>query len=579
MKLIDLFSPAGKLPSRQRQYEAVRAVAFGEGELSEIARRFGYKTNSLKTLVAQARTATRPLFPEVKPGPKGRRTAPETVERAVELRRRRKLSAEEIAEDLRNQGIVVSVRTVERTLRDAGFPKLRRRTNKERGVTKKGTLLCRRSGMIDLCGRGPFTVECRSAGLFFFVPYIIESGVLEAVQACPLPESSEIGGQQAALSMLALKLLGRERLSHSDAFESDAGLGLFAGLGVLPKASYMTSYSCRVSREDTLRFQEEVVRRFSASYPELYQGETINLDFHTIPHFGDESIMEKPWCGTRNKRIKGANTFVAQDGSSDCLVYSNADVPGKDAAREVRRFVDYWLGLKGVVKETLVFDSKLTTYPVLNELDKQGVKFITLRRRGRTLCERARSIPESEWQRLTLDIPKRKHKKVKAHERRTQLKGLERPLREVIVTDHGRAEPTFIVTNNDSMTLPVILTIYARRWHIENTLAELVHFFHLNALSSPLMIRIHFDMLWTIIAHTIYALLTRELKGFEKSRAPYVFRHFIDMPGRIVYNGSEFTVKIRKRAMTPLLRSVDKLSRETRIPWLDNRPLRFEWTA
>jgi hypothetical protein len=63
------------------------------------------------------------------------------------------------------------------------------------------------------------------------------------------------------------------------------------------------------------------------------------------------------------------------------------------------------------------------------------------------------------------------------------------------VKDHGRVEPTFIITNDEEMKSLDILTIYAMRWHIENKLAELVGFFNLNSLSSPIMIRIYFDIL------------------------------------------------------------------------------------
>ena len=31
-------------------------------------------------------------------------------------------------------------------------------------------------------------------------------------------------------------------------------------------------------------------------FPEFYQGETINLDFHSIPHYGEKSKMEKNWA-------------------------------------------------------------------------------------------------------------------------------------------------------------------------------------------------------------------------------------------------------------------------------------------
>jgi len=165
------------------------------------------------------------------------------------------------------------------------------------------------------------------------------------------------------------------------------------------------------------------------------------------------------------------------------------------------------------------------------------------------------------------------------HEHKIKLDKIESNLREIVITNNGREKPTFVITNDFEMLRKTILTIYAHRWHIENTLSELVHFFKMNALSSPIMVSIHFDMLWTIIAHTIYATLRNELKGFEKNRANNIFKKFINMPGRIVYDGKEFVVKIRKRAVTPVIKSVEKLNQSVKVPWLENKPLRIEWTA
>ncbi len=123
------------------------------------------------------------------------------------------------------------------------------------------------------------------------------------------------------------------------------------------------------------------------------------------------------------------------------------------------------------------------------------------------------------------------------------------------------------------------MIVYAKRWHIENKFAELVSFFNLNALSSPLMIRIHFDILWTVIADTLYHRFAQDLPRFEHERADSIARHFVNMPGQVVYDGNEFIIKIRKRAHTPILLGVKQLQNSFKIPWLGNRSLRIEWTA
>ncbi|MBL7135599.1 MAG: hypothetical protein ISS81_03275 [Candidatus Marinimicrobia bacterium] len=119
------------------------------------------------------------------------------------------------------------------------------------------------------------------------------------------------------------------------------------------------------------------------------------------------------------------------------------------------------------------------------------------------------------------------------------------------------------------------MLVYAKRWHIENKISELVSFFNLNALSSPLMIMIHFDILWTFIADTLYHRFSKDMRRFENALAPTIFRKFVNMPGKIVYTGDKFYVKIRKRAHTPILMSVDKLNRPIQVPWLNNKTIQI----
>jgi hypothetical protein len=212
-------------------------------------------------------------------------------------------------------------------------------------------------------------------------------------------------------------------------------------------------------------------------------------------------------------------------------------------------------------------------------LDKEDIRFITLRIRSKSLIEETLKIPEKEWQRVYLAIPKRKYKHVKVHESAVVLIAGQKAFRQLIVKDHGRAKPTFVISNNEKMKSVDLLTIYAGRWHIENKLSDIVHFFNANALSSPIMIRMHFDLLWTIIADTLYLLLAKDLRRFGNCSPQKLFRQFIDMPGQIDYDGKRFTVRIRKRATTPILLGVDKLNKEIFVPWLDHKPLRIIWTA
>ena len=89
-----------------------------------------------------------------------------------------------------------------------------------------------------------------------------------------------IPATNALLSLLALKLLDKERLSHIDDFNCDEALGLFAGLNILPKKSFATDYSYRTTREHQVQLLERWIRKLS---PLLFpEATSFSLDFHAI---------------------------------------------------------------------------------------------------------------------------------------------------------------------------------------------------------------------------------------------------------------------------------------------------------
>ena len=124
-----------------------------------------------------------------------------------------------------------------------------------------------------------------------------------------------------------------------------------------------------------------------------------------------------------------------------------------------------------------------------------------------------------------------------------------------------------------------VLKVYAKRWRIENKLSEMISFFNLNALSSSLMVRIQFDILWTVVADTLYRRFAQDLPRFEHERSASIFKRFINMPGKLIYDGQGFTLKIRKRAHTPILMGIKALDKEITVPWLNNKKLKIVWTA
>ena len=91
----------------------------------------------------------------------------------------------------------------------------------------------------------------------------------------------------------------------------------------------------------------------------------------------------------------------------------------------------------------------------------------------------------------------------------------------------GKNNPGIQVTNDFESDIESIVGKYACRWRVENGIAETVKFFHLNALSSPILTKIHFDVALTMTANTLYTMLVQKLHGFKDCDAPQIYRHFI----------------------------------------------------
>jgi hypothetical protein len=237
-----------------------------------------------------------------------------------------------------------------------------------------------------------FTTQC--GGLFLFVPDLIKLNLPELATVAGLPGSKSIPAPHALLSTLALKLWSIERKSHVMSLAADSGLALFAGLNVIPKKSFLSEYSHRLERRHTLRLLGAWQEKLSGSG--IVTGESINLDFHSLPYAGEHPVVEKHFVAMRSRRQPSILAFLAQDADSNVFCYSNADLRKGEESEEVFRFIEFWKEHHaGVLPRELVFDSKLTTYAGLARLDSLGVPFITLRRRDKRLLAEIKALPPS----------------------------------------------------------------------------------------------------------------------------------------------------------------------------------------
>jgi transposase len=559
----------------QKQYEALRLFYVEKLPARIVAERFGYTLASFNALRHKFKTRKLVFQFTEQPGPHGSRVPKEVQQRIFEIRRTHNLSNYRIAEILAIEGHEVNPRTISRLLKDAGFPPVPRRAKLSIGETVKGTMVPPEAQVLGSEALEGRKATCGVGGIFLFLPLIEQLRLPQVVEKASLPGSKQIPSLQYFLSFLALKLMGKERISQINDLNCDEGLGLFAGLNVLPKCTAASDYSYRMDFPMLDRLLQGFVRQMNRQH--VYRSKTINLDFHSIPHWGEESVLDTHWVPTRGKRLKAALTLFAQDCQSGQFQYAQADILRSEASDQILDFISFWKKIHGRLDSTLVFDSKLTSYENLNAINQMGIHFITLRRRGKKLIAGVDRIPSGRWKKIHLDIPKRKYKSPLLFESMVELDGYDDKIRQIVMKGNGREQPSFFVTNDlDDLAESIVLR-YAQRWRIENGIAEAVKFFSLNALSSSILIKVHFDVLMTMIAHALYHFMSQKLRGFEDCRAATIFRQFINMKADIQIRGETIRVTFPRRSHNPIIKAARLDKNDTRISWLGNKRLEFEF--
>jgi len=551
----------------QRRYEALR-LFYAEGISSqEAARKMDFSPAYFKKLRVEFARALKdgsnPFFPEKKTGPKKRFTDVAVIEKIIALRKQNH-SIGDIKAVLAAGGVSLSLDAIDKILKAEGFAPLPKRTRLERmAAALPAKIAAPQSAALEIVDER-FTTE-RNAGPLVFLPLIESLGIVPAIRAAGFPKTSQLDDVSSVLSLLALKLLGNERLSHDTSWNMDRALGLFAGLNVLPKSSTLSSYSYRVSRASNRKLLAALSRIFKDTEAEAGD---FNLDFKAIPHWGDASVLEKNWCGARSKAMKSILSMIVQDPATGYVSYTDAQVRHRNQNDAVIEFVDFWKDGRGAAPKMLIFDSRFTSYAHLSRLNGDGIKFLTIRRRGKQLVGQVAAIPDEQWLKVKVEGEKRRQQALRVHDSPCKLRHYEGEVRQLILTGNGRQQPTFMITNDFDMPARDLVKKYARRWLVEQEIAEQIAFFHLNQPSSSIVVKVDFDLTLSLLAHNLYRVLTGKLPGFERSNVQTVYRNFLENGAAVRIENNSIEVQLRKKTHLPLLFEAPWMNQETRLSWL-----------
>jgi transposase len=568
-------------PVNQRRYEALRAYYVDGLTYEQAGARFGYTRWAMADLVRQHRAGKLELFAAPKkPGPPpGAAPAKERARgRVVELRRQG-YSTYEISGRLAAEGTPLNRTSVGEILAEEGFGRLLRGPEPQASISPatagRDTNLPT-AKVIDFAAC-PARAETTRAGLLLAVPDLVALDLPALTAAAGYPGTRVVPAACWLLSLLALKLTRTRRVSHVDDLLTDPAAALFAGMAVLPKKSALTDYSYRLSHDHQQRFLAALDKQMIAGGLATAEEAVFDLDFHAVMHWGHDPVLEKHYVPTRSQRARSVLTFFAQDTGTHNLVYANADISKASQSREVIAFCDHWKAVSGSDPKMLIMDQKVTTQDVLGELDGRGVRFATLRMRSKSLVRHINSLAPRDFTTITLDRPG-PHNKPKVHEDpAVTLTSYPGTVRQLVVTGLGHEEPTVIITNDEQIKTRALVQQYARRMTIEQRLAEIIRAFCADALSSTVNLNVDLDVMLAVLAQAITAAIRHRLPGYAAATPDTIQRRFLETPGQIITDAAGVTVRLDRRAFSPVLRKA-QLPADTRVPWWGGRTIRYELT-
>ena len=564
-----------------KQYEALRMYFVENRPAQEVASHFGYTYRAFTSLIAFFRNKLSAdatgsfFFVEYQPGRKVSSATNEVKSLVIEMRKKY-YSVPDIKVTLDGLGYSISEKNIFNIVSAEGFSRLPRRSKLVRQQLENIQIAADKSYTLTF---DPEVFKSSNAGILMFLGLVKRYKIDAAINKSDYPETSVISKSSSILSFLALKLSNRRRYSSDDTWCMDRGMGLFAGLNVLPKTAWYTSYSDRVTSEMNRKFLKQLHRVWMKAG--LLE-DTSNLDFTTIPYWGDDSHLENNWSGKRGKALSSMLAVLAHDPDSGLIDYGNANILQKDESAVVLEFLDFYHSNRTIKDDRLryiIFDSRFTNYENLKKLDQADIKFITIRRRGKLMLDRIMDLPAEGWKKIKVECAGNKHRTLRVYDEQVFMTGYDQDIRQITITGNGKIKPAVIITNDFDLTIEKVIRKYARRWLVEKSISEQIDFFHLNMVSSSMVIKVDFDLTMSILAHNLYRLLALELERYSNLSIQSLYDKFVLNGADIIIRENTITVQLKKKRNLPLILEVMQKYSRQKYPWLNNMNVIFEGAA
>lgn len=113
---------------------------------------------------------------------------------------------------------------------------------------------------------------------------------------------------------------------------------------------------------------------------------------------------------------------------------------------------------------------------------------------------------------------------------------------------------------------------------IENVITDAIDFFHMDALSAAVPLRIKVDVQLTVISSVLYRMLGLRVGQYsETAEARTIFKNLVNHSGQVTITDHEIVVTLRTTARTPYLVQASFKNDREPIPWLGNKVFRIQF--
>ena len=318
-----------------------------------------------------------------------------------------------------------------------------------------------------------------------------------------MKKESGIPVEKAVLALLNLTIVGKKRISRVKNV-TDQGLAVFAGLGKMPNSSFFHNFLDEVKTSDAEQFNILCSKRFKEMG--LFKDKIINLDRHFMGYFGKKRIG-KDKHPTRNISMKGVNASFTQDQETGVPIFVRADYPGLKPEDVAIPMLNTTKEIIGDGMETVVFDKWFSVGSLLDYIDKEiGIKYITLLKLFQNRIKEMKLIPREQFREMADG-----REITFIH---TSLRNYEGEVRLIVVYFQEEGEDKYYgyLTNDEKCPEEKIVSIYGKRWGIENFLKEAT-FLNIDKMPGIELNKISAMLAIKLVGYCTISCLKRDIGG------------------------------------------------------------------